>query len=250
MITFVYCRREKGEENPISREAGRRHVKNCLHHVRQNISTGMLRRKLRRQEISRTITDIPDGQIICYYVSCDLKSAKEQIKRIPSERIWYEKALAEALGLNQPELYADEIMYLVQGMQQGKFGGSKRESLLVIEPLEETEKETVLSEEAYQEILQAAIADCNHYTIVGSNPQRYEALAENAWEQDGLLLQCVNSVPREYPLGEHLLILNFRTDCRIRPWLLKKDACSFLASTHGIVNFLDTAVKKSYNILS
>lgn len=238
---FYYCRMDKKalkEPEGLLRKAWWRFRK-------QRIS--------KQEEIPCESIRLPGGLLYCYTVSADLELARWQLRRIYEEaehdrlreRMWYEDSLAEKLALSQPALDENELIYLIQGMLQGRLRtGSRRESLLVVEPA----KNRMI--EGYQRILSACLGELNHFTIMTQYPQRYEELADTAYEQEGLLLRCVEEVPREYPLGRRLFILNFREGYKIRPYLCAKDTFCFTVSAHGIVKFLDTAVKNRYNIYS
>lgn len=264
MMTFVYCRREKKTGKTPEKKNGQTdgRKESRLSGLRRRLQEERQRRRLMGQEPPCTVQEIPDGRILCYHVNEDHKTAREQLRRIEQQRVWYERELAEELELDQPDMQDEEILYLVQGLLNGRLGCSARESILIIEPPKQralsqdsffqedgqkTQREE-LSEESYQEILKACLADRNHYTILCANPGRYEALSAEAFEQEGLLLRCVTKLAREYPLGDRLLILNFRPDYRIKPWIQEKDACCLTVDTQGVVKFLDTIMKNSYNI--
>lgn len=261
MTHFIYCMREREQETQEPEAEGQR-IDACRktkqrrlwqkrRQKRKHESAGQKNLKGfgRNREIEPArVVEIPDGKIICYELSRKQKSAALQLRQFAGQRIWYEKALAQEFKLCQPEPEKEELLCLIP-ILLGENGGRKaRESLLVLEPLQEQMCEERLSEESYQDILRACLPDRNHYTILCSEPKRYAALAEEACEQEGLLLQCVPHIYREYPLGENLLILNFRTDYRIPIWMLARNADCFTASAQGIVKFLDTTVKNSYNI--
>lgn len=264
LMTFVYCRREKKTGKTPEKKNGQTdgRKEGRLSGLRRRLQEERQRRRLIGQEPPCTVQEIPDGRILCYHVKEDPKTAREQIRRIEQQRVWYERELAVELELDQPDMQDEEILYLVQGLLNGRLGCVARESILIIEPPEheslsqdsffsqdgEKQEQAGLSEESYQEILRACLADRNNYTILCSNPKRYEVLAEEAFEQEGLLLRCVKNLVREYPLGDRLLILNFRPDYRIKPWLLEKDACCLSVDVQGVVKFLDTIMKNSYNI--
>lgn len=264
LMTFVYCKREKKAGRTSEKKDGQKdgRKKSRLFGLRRRLQEERQRRRLMGQEPPCTVQEIPDGRILCYHVDEDYKTAQEQIRQIPQERIWYERELAAELELDQPDMQGGEIEYLVLGLLNGRLGCAARESILIIEPQEkrplsqdsffsqdgEKAQQAGLSEEAYQEILRACLADRNHYTILCANPERYEALAKEACEEEGLLLRCIKNLVREYPLGDRLLILNFRPDYRIKPWLLEKDTRCLNVDVQGVVKFLDTIMKNSYNI--
>lgn len=261
MTHFIYCMREREQEiqKPVAegqridacRKTKQRRLWKKRWQKRKYEITGQKKFKGfgRNREIEPArVVKIPGGQIICYELSGKQKSAALQLRQFAGQRIWYEKALAQEFKLCQPEPEKEELLCLISILLGGNAGRKARESLLVLEPLQEQMCEERLSEESYQDILRACLPDRNHYTILCSEPKRYEALAEEACEQEGLLLQCIPHIYREYPLGENLLILNFRADYRIPIWMLDRTADCFTVSVQGIVKFLDTAVKNSYNI--